>query len=67
MLRTKISGQYTNNNKIAQAITITKGSAAIDGHELIQGQSLLILPCESVKIDKAADEVVIATANLYFL
>lgn len=67
LLRTKISGQYTNNNKIAQAITITKGSAVIDGHELIQGQSVLILPGEGVNIDKAADEVVIATPNLYFL
>lgn len=67
LLRTKISGEYANNNKIAQAITITKGSAVIDGHELIQGQSVLILPGEGVNIDKSADEVVIATPNLYFL
>ena len=67
LLRIKISGEYTNDNKVAQAITITKGSAVIDGHELIQGQSVLILPGESVNIDQAADEVVVATPNLYFI
>lgn len=66
LLRTKISGEYINNNNIAQAITITNGRAVINSHEIIQGQSVLILPGESVNVDKAADEVVVATPNLYF-
>lgn len=66
LLRTYLEGDYTNNEKIAQAITVTKGEMIVEGHLLKQGMSCLVLPNETINISKASEEVVIATPKLYF-
>lgn len=67
LVRTKLSGRYINEEDIAQAITVTKGDLEVNGHTLKQGMSCLVLPGEEITIDKAAEEVVIATPKLYFV
>ena len=67
LLRTKLSGKYTNEEDIAQAITVTKGDLEVNGHVLKQGMSCLVLPGEEITIDRVAEEVVIATPKLYFV
>lgn len=67
LIRSKLVGKYINEEDIAQAITVTKGDLTVNGSTLKQGMSCLVLPGEEISIDKAAEEVVIATPKLYFV
>ena len=67
LIRSKLAGKYINEEDIAQAITVTKGDLTVNGSTLKQGMSCLVLPGEEITIDKAAEEVVIATPKLYFV
>lgn len=67
LLRTKLEEQYTNKTEIAQAITVTKGEMKIEGQTVHRGMSVIVLPAETIEIEKNAEEVVIATPKLYFL
>ena len=66
LLRTKLSEKYTNNEKIAQTITVIKGDMIADGYNIKQGMSIMVLPGEEINISNQTGEVIIATPKLYF-
>ena len=66
MVRKTLENVYHNTTDVAVAITVSKGSMCVDGHSILAGMSILVLPDEAISISQAAEEVVIATPKLYF-
>ncbi|MDO4604572.1 MAG: class I mannose-6-phosphate isomerase [Helcococcus sp.] len=67
LLKTKLKDYYTNSTTIAQAITVLSGNLIIEDFTISKGMSILVLPGETIKIQKSANEVMIATPKLYFM
>lgn len=60
-----IEHTYTNPTDIVQAVSLLKGSVFLNQESVSQGQSLLVLPHETISFAGRA-ETIIATPHLYF-
>lgn len=65
--RTRLTKEYKNETKIAQAITVTKGEMIVENKSVNQGMSIIVLPNETISVQQSAEEVIIATPRLYFM
>lgn len=65
LTHTILTDEYTNNGTIASAISVLSGELEIEHHTLKQGQSCLVMPNETVHIQRKA-EVMIANPKPYW-
>lgn len=60
-----IKSSFTNEKEVVVAISILKGTIACQGYSISQGQSLLILPYETIEFEGEC-EVMLAWPHIYW-
>lgn len=58
-------GSYTNNDEIAQTVSVMKDTLIANNEVIAQGQSILVLPNETITIQQGTS-VMIATPKRYW-
>lgn len=64
IIRTSLSGEYTNISTVAQVITVIKGILRVGEAELPKGKSAIVFPNETINVQECG-EVIIATPYVY--